>query len=538
MSAMTMTDATDVLAHTSRWLLVWSGLLAVTAMSVPSRAEVKGGLFQPVRPPRRVQVIAHRGVTRAAPENTRPAYQLAVEIGVEWVEVDIRLTKDGHHVLIHDGKLDRTTDGKGPVSERTLEEIRQLDAGSWFAPRFAGQRVPTFVQVLAWAKGKINLYLDCKATDPRKLVTEILEAGMEHQVMIFDSRENAARIHRISGGKIPIMPDYDKDVPYDDWFGKTKPVALEVDHDLLSDELVRRARAAGVFIQTDALGPLLDTPAGWRKLVSRGVNWIQSDRPDGVLAMFYKQGARRRPRIVLGDHRGAKQLAPENTLAAFKKSIELGMDMTEIDVRTTRDGKLVVIHDGTLDRTTNGTGAVRAKTLAEIRELGAGAWFGRQFVHEKVPTFTEVLTLCKDKIRIKVDVKDASPKRLAEEIRACGMAKQVIVLDTPAYLKRLAEIAPEIPCKTWWRKDEDLEPILEKIKPEALEISWGRLTRERVETCHKRGIKAFTCTPGRALPVQAYLDMMKTGVDIIQTDYPLLMIRAVELTTAGQAAAP
>ena len=514
----------------------WLGLIALTAVGVSSEAEVKDGLFQPVRPPRRVQVVAHRGVTRAAPENTRPAYQLAVEIGVEWVEVDIRLTRDGHHVLIHDSKLDRTTDGKGPVSQRTLEEIRQLDAGSWFAPRFAGQRVPTFPQVLAWAKDKINLYLDCKAVDPKKLVAEILEAGMERQVVVFDSRESAEKIHRMSGGKIPIMPDYDKRVPYDHWFGQTKPVALEVDHDLLSDELVRRARAAGVFIQTDALGPLLDTPAGWRTLVSRGVNWIQSDRPDGVLAMFYKQGARRRPRIVLGDHRGAKQLAPENTLAAFKKSIELGMGMTEIDVRTTRDGKLVVIHDGTLDRTTNGTGAVRAKTLAEIRELGAGAWFGRQFVHERVPTFTEVLTLCRDKIRVKVDVKDASPKRVAEEIRACGMTKQVIVLDSPAYLKRLAEIAPEIPCKTWWRKDEELEPILEQIKPEALEISCGRLTRERVEMCHKRGINAFTCTPGRALPIKAYLRMMETGVDIIQTDHPLLMIRAVELATAGQAA--
>ena len=65
MSEMTMTDSADVLSHTSRWLLVWSGLLAVTGLSIPSQAEVKGGLFQPVRPPRRVQVVAHRGVTRA-----------------------------------------------------------------------------------------------------------------------------------------------------------------------------------------------------------------------------------------------------------------------------------------------------------------------------------------------------------------------------------------------------------------------------------------------------------------------------------------
>jgi len=509
-------------------------LACLTAAEIsPTRvfAEVKGRLFQPIRPPRPVQVMAHRGVTSAAPENTMPAFELAVEIGVEWVEIDIRLTKDGHHVLMHDRTVDRTTNGKGPVADHTLEQIRQLDAGSWFAPRFAGTRVPTFVEVLTWAKGKVNLYLDTKQPDPKKLVAEILEAGMERQVMVFDSKEGAAEIRRISGGKIPIMPDYDKDVPYDYWFKTIKADALEVDHDLLSDELVKRARAAGVLIQTDTLGPSLDTPACWRKLIERGVNWIQSDRPDGVLAMFYKQGARRGPRPVLSDHRGARHLAPENTLAAFKKSIELGMDMTEIDVRTTRDRKLVVIHDRTLERTTNGTGAVRAKTLAELRELSAGLWFARRFRHEKIPTLTEVLELCKNKIRVKIDVKEAAPRRVADAVRACGMSKQVIVLDTPAYLARLANIAPEIPCKTWFRKDEDLEPILKQIKPEALEISWDRLTAERVALCHQRGIKAFTNTPGDARPTAEYLAKMKTGVDIIQTDHPLLLIRAVQLAS-------
>lgn len=515
----------------SGWALLGMGSFVVALLATPTPAGQATGLFQPVRPPRPVQVIAHRGMNSAAPENTMPAFRLAAEIGVEWAEIDIRLTQDGHHVLLHDRTLNRTTNGKGNVADHTLEQVQQLDAGSWFAPRFAGQRIPTFPEVLAWAKGKINLYLDCNSINPELLVKEIREAGMEHQVIVFDSRENAAKISALSGGAIAIMPDYDKNVPLDTWFAAPKPTALEVDHDLLSEALVRRARAEGVMIQTDALGPLLDTPAGWRKLIGSGVNWIQSNRPDGVLAMFYNQGARRRPRIVVGDHRGAMQLAPENTLAAFKKSIELGMDMTEIDVRTTRDGKLVVIHDGTVDRTTDGKGAVHRMTLAELRKLDAGRWFAPQYAREKIPTFKETLELCKDKIRVKVDVKVADPERLAEEIRACGMAKQVIVLDEPAYLKKLAEIAPEIPCKTWWQKDEQLDEILASVKPEALEISWHRLTRQRVEICHKHGIKAFTYTPRQALPVRVYVEKIKTtGVDIVQTDFPLLVIRAVELT--------
>ncbi|MBN1341623.1 MAG: glycerophosphodiester phosphodiesterase family protein [Phycisphaerae bacterium] len=508
-----------------------ASVATISVCVLPVRAEEEAGLFQPIRPPRPVQVIAHRGVTSAAPENTRAAYELAVGIGADWVEIDIRPTKDGHHVILHDSKLDRTTNGKGPVKDRTLEEIRALDAGSWFAPRFANQRVPTFPQVLAWAKGKINLYLDCKGVNAEQLVREVLDAGMERQVVVFDSRADAEKIRRLSGGKIPIMPDYTKEVPLDDWFKPSRPAALEVDADLLSAELVKRARAEGVFIQTDALGPLLDTPAGWRKLIAGGVNWIQSDRADGVLGMFYRQGARKRKRIVIGDHRGAAQLAPENTLAAFKKSIELGMDMTELDLRTTADGELVVIHDPMVDRTTDGKGEVRGMTLAELRKLNAGRWFGPRFALERIPTFKEVLLLCKGKIRVKVHVKQADPAKLVAELRECGMADDhVIILEGPPYLKRVVEIEPKIPVKTWFRKDQHLDYILEHVKPEALEISWDRVTKERVALCHQHGIKAFTCTPGEALAPAEYAAMMKTGVDIIQTDYPLLLARAVELS--------
>ncbi len=505
------------------------GVMVVVSASCASVVEASE-LHQPYKPPRDVQVIAHRGVAFAAPENTRPALELAVEIGCEWVEIDVRLTRDGHHVILHDSALERTTDGKGKITDHTLEQIRDLDAGSWFAPRFAGQRVPTLPQVLAWAKGKINLYLDCKGVNLERLVKEVLDAEMEDQAVVFDSKKDADTIHRLSQGRVRTMPNYVKNLPLDAWFRPSAPTALEVDHDLLSPDLVARCRSEGVCIQTDALGVLLDNPAGWRKIIDRGANWIQSDRPDALLAAFYKQGAyKRKDRPILGDHRGAKQLAPENTLAAFKKSIELGMDMTEIDVRTSSDGKLVVIHDPTLDRTTDGTGAVQAHTLEELRKLSAGRWFAPRYTLERIPTFREVLELCKDRIRVKVDVKQADPKQLADEIRACGMAKQVIVLDTPPYLKQLAEYAPEIPCKTWFRKDKYLDSILETIQPEALEISWGRCTPERVALIHKHGIKAFTCTPHHALPMRAYTKMMETGVDIIQTDHPVLLGRAVEI---------
>jgi glycerophosphoryl diester phosphodiesterase len=93
--------------------------------------------------PTRPIVIAHRGHSIDVPENTLEAYRRAVELGAEMIECDVNMTSDGKLVMIHEWKLDRTTDGSGRVSDATLEEVRMLDAGSWMGPEFRGLRVPT-----------------------------------------------------------------------------------------------------------------------------------------------------------------------------------------------------------------------------------------------------------------------------------------------------------------------------------------------------------------------------------------------------------
>src|SRR5260370_5504605 len=88
------------------------------------------------------RIIGHRGAALAAPENTLAGFCLARALNVEWVEFDVRLTSDGRCILLHDDTLDRTTNGRGPVSRLTFDEVRRLDAGTWFGPDFAGQPVP------------------------------------------------------------------------------------------------------------------------------------------------------------------------------------------------------------------------------------------------------------------------------------------------------------------------------------------------------------------------------------------------------------
>ena len=92
-------------------------------------------------------------------------------------------------------------------------------------------------------------------------------------------------------------------------------------------------------------------------------------------------------------HRGSKGTHPENTLASFKEAVRVGSDGIELDVHLTKDGHLVVIHDETVDRTTNGTGEIRNLTLAEIKAMDAGGWFHNKYAGEKIPTLEEVLLL-------------------------------------------------------------------------------------------------------------------------------------------------
>jgi glycerophosphoryl diester phosphodiesterase len=100
------------------------------------------------RPAALPRVIGHRGAAGAAPENTLAGIQKAKDLGVTWIEFDVKLTRDGHPILFHDERLERTTDGYGPVAATTLSEIRRLDAGAWFGLAFRGERVPTFEEAL------------------------------------------------------------------------------------------------------------------------------------------------------------------------------------------------------------------------------------------------------------------------------------------------------------------------------------------------------------------------------------------------------
>lgn len=111
---------------------------------------------------KRPLIIAHRGASGIAPENTLPAIDSALAAGVDYIEIDVHLSSDGEVIVIHDETLDRTTNGQGKVSERSLEYIRSLDAGSWFSGEYRGTVVPTLEEVMRHIHGKTRLLIEIK----------------------------------------------------------------------------------------------------------------------------------------------------------------------------------------------------------------------------------------------------------------------------------------------------------------------------------------------------------------------------------------
>lgn len=129
-------------------------------------------------------------------------------------------------------------------------------------------------------------------------------------------------------------------------------------------------------------------------------------------------------RAVIVSHRGACLVAPENTFASLEKAIELGADVVEFDVRPSDDGVFYVMHDATVDRTTNGSGRFSDMTSAEIEQLDAGSWFGSEFAGERVPRLDAFLDACKGRIGTYVEIKEGDPAELRDMLAARGILER------------------------------------------------------------------------------------------------------------------
>jgi glycerophosphoryl diester phosphodiesterase len=503
-------------------------VLLVLALATPTAAQPNYQFFEPVQPPRATQVMAHRGMHTLAPENSLSAVLACANDFIEWAEVDIRLTKDGRHVVIHDDNLDCCTNGKGRVADFNLEDLEKLDAGSWFAPRFKGARLLSLVELLAAAKGKVNLRFDCKRVDPELLAKEVLAAEMERQVIVYGQPEMLAKVRAAARNKIPTMSKFSpKTMTFDSFVKDVDPAAVEIDPDDVTAELCKAFHAKGIRVQAMVLGEKWDNATGWGKMIEAGVDWLQTDDPAGVRFVEVRRRIPDFP-VKISYHRGANRYAPENTIPAIEKAAALGADYIEIDIRPTKDGKYMLLHDGTLNRTANGKGPIRDSTFAEVAQLSAGAWFGHPFAETRVPLLSDGLTAMGKKSHAYLDAKDITPADLLDAMRKHELVERSVVYQSKEYLAKLKALEPKVRPLPPLRRAGQFEQVA-AIAPYGFDTNWSILSAELIAKAHKAGIQVFSDAMGANERIEQYQKAIGWGIDVIQTDHPLRVLRAVEL---------
>lgn len=244
------------------------------------------------RRPDRPWIIAHRGLSSWAPENTLPAFLRAVEIGADLIELDVTWTSDRELVVLHDDTLDRTTNGSGPVLDRAWTDVAKLDAGAWFDERFAGTRVPTLAAVFALVRDAMPINVEVKAeavTDDARggIVDAVLAcvkaAGGSDRVYVssFDPR---ALVHARS-----LAPDIARGVLWDrKAYAGRSPGDVVREHDAIVFSASRREIDAKMVASAHDAGAIVavytvNDVADMRRLRALGVDAFFSDRADALL---------------------------------------------------------------------------------------------------------------------------------------------------------------------------------------------------------------------------------------------------------------
>jgi glycerophosphoryl diester phosphodiesterase len=229
-------------------------------------------------------------------------------------------------------------------------------------------------------------------------------------------------------------------------------------------------------------------------------------------------------------HRGATAYAPENTIAAFDLAVDMKADYIEIDVQRSKDGELVLIHDTTVDRTTDGTGKVGELTFEQLRSLDAGSWKGEQYEGEPIPTFEEILDRYRGKVGILIELKAPElypgiEKQVAEALKERNLDKpqnEKIIIQSFNFesMKATNELLPLVPIGVLTSNRAHTTPeALQEFSTYAdwFNPSYGIVTEELVNQVHSLGMKIGSWTV-RSQEAADFLFEMK--VDAIITDYP------------------
>jgi glycerophosphoryl diester phosphodiesterase len=235
--------------------------------------------------------------------------------------------------------------------------------------------------------------------------------------------------------------------------------------------------------------------------------------------------------FIIG-HRGASGHAPENTLAAFKKAVALGATFIETDLQLSRDARFVAIHDDTLDRTTNGQGKVHDQTLAALRKLDSGSWFGSEYAGERIPTLEEILEFSKKNdivfyLELKPSGSWGGEHALIGALRESGEAARVVVISfDPSILAGLRKIEPTLMTGVLY--DGQIAGPLQAavdVGARQLVVRGDLVTPAMIVEARKHDLQVVCWTVNHPAHIRL---LMAAGVDGIMSDYPDRLVAALK----------
>jgi glycerophosphoryl diester phosphodiesterase len=229
--------------------------------------------------------------------------------------------------------------------------------------------------------------------------------------------------------------------------------------------------------------------------------------------------------VVVISHRGEHLHHPENTLLAYQAAIDAGADYFEVDVRTTSDGKLVLSHDGSVARRTNGQGDIGKMTFDEVRALDAGIKSGPEFAGTKIPTFDEALDLARGKIGIYVDVKSASAKDLVTHIEEHGMSDHVVIYTGLSEGKEIQKLNPKLKIMPEAGTVANAKHLVERLHPRVIAFDADDFTPDIIRVVKEANARIYVDRMGKTDAPAGWQSAIDAGADGIQTDRPAELVK-------------
>jgi len=459
----------------------------------------------PVRP----YSIAHRGASAYAPANTMAAFRKAAELGADMWEVDIRISADGVPIVHHDATL---------ASGHVLREMTRE------ALRAQMPDCPDLSEVVALAAELgAGIYADIKDAEAALPTLQLLQDAAIAPVIIgafspeiVQTLKKAGSTYPVSGlvpiGADPHIHAADADVIHLCWEHLPAP------QETLTPELFARAFRDGkeVVLWHE------EDPARMAAIRTKPVTGICSDMPELVnpfrAPSDYPFG------IVC--HRGANTIAPENTLPAFECALAGGFDFIELDLHITADSEIVVIHDPTLERTTDGKGPVTQRTLAELRALDAGTWFDPFFAGTRIPILDEVLALLKRYDgRAYLEFKSAPPAPVLDRILRAGLLDRVFFWSfNRDFLVTLRQLSPSAQIMA---RRQDYPSLAETIADFDANIVEFTPAASALEIASLRGSAVTSMVAYMGGDTEMFAHLIRLRPDLFNLDQPFAFAREV-----------